>query len=219
MSDPRSSDEEMFYPEALTCDPRLPDASIYGPNFDSYMDAKTCVFWDVEDYPIPNGSDPVLLGQKIKSVLLAANYRGEVSIKAYVDTLSDELRSQYLDAGITVDLMPQGDEYARISPLFVDAYVWALDNPAPANMIVLSKKVVESVESERAVVLSDTDLSWLPLDTDWLPPLARSTLFLTGLFDDKKRKREDTLTMASSETKMNKVRENEEAISNADSEE
>ncbi|CAL9225684.1 unnamed protein product [Arabidopsis halleri] len=231
MSDPRSSDEEMFYPEALTCDPRLPDASIYGPNFDSYMDAKTCVFWDVEDYPIPHGSDPVSLGQKIKSVLLAANYRGEVSINAYVDTLSDELRSQYLDAGITADLMPQGDEYARSSSLFVDAYLWALDNPAPANMIVLSKKVFETVERRNAlsifqsfyrvgfaVVLSDTDLSWLPPDTDWDPPLAKSALFLTGLFG-KKRKREDTLTMASSsETKMNQVRENEEAISNADSE-
>ncbi|EFH44414.1 predicted protein [Arabidopsis lyrata subsp. lyrata] len=38
MSDPRFSDEEMFYPEAtIYCDPRLPDGSIYGPNFDSYM--------------------------------------------------------------------------------------------------------------------------------------------------------------------------------------
>ncbi|XP_020874984.1 uncharacterized protein LOC110226749 isoform X2 [Arabidopsis lyrata subsp. lyrata] len=113
MSDPRFSDEEMFYPEAtIYCDPRLPDGSIYGPNFDSYMDAKTCVFWDVDDYPIPNGSDPVSLGQKIKSVLLAANYRGEVSMircrmNCEVNTWSPESQSISCPKGMnTLGVLP-----------------------------------------------------------------------------------------------------------------
>lgn len=75
-------------------------------------DAKTCVFWNVEDYPIPSGSDPVSMGQKIKSALAVENIRGELSIKAYVDkknTLSDELRDKYIDAGITVNPIPEGE--------------------------------------------------------------------------------------------------------------
>lgn len=92
-------------------------------------DAKTCVFWNVEDYPIPSGSDPVSMGQKIKSALAVENIRGELSIKAYVDkknTLSDELRDKYIDAGITVNPMPEGEYIYIIIPLLFHLYLLLL---------------------------------------------------------------------------------------------
>lgn len=48
--------------------------------------AGTCIFWDVEDFPIPNGidtTDKVILN--IKSALAKTGYDGKVSIVAYYE--------------------------------------------------------------------------------------------------------------------------------------
>ncbi|CAL9227513.1 unnamed protein product, partial [Arabidopsis halleri] len=50
-----------------------------------YKDGKTCVFWDVEDYPIPDGLDPASIYQRIKDAVNKYGCDAEVSIQAYAD--------------------------------------------------------------------------------------------------------------------------------------
>ncbi|CAH8277456.1 unnamed protein product [Arabidopsis lyrata] len=55
------------------------------------ISAHTCVFWDVEDFQVPDGHDPDWVYQKIKSALAKKGYRGIVEIKAYAWMMSDVL--------------------------------------------------------------------------------------------------------------------------------
>ncbi|VVB14599.1 unnamed protein product [Arabis nemorensis] len=74
----------------------------------------TRVFWDVVDFPFPNGVDPALIYQNMKLILENKGFLGELSIMAYVDkeNFADELLDVY---GITIIHHPhQGDTYARV---------------------------------------------------------------------------------------------------------
>ncbi|AEC06939.1 hypothetical protein AT2G19890 [Arabidopsis thaliana] len=67
--------------------------------------AGTCIFWDVEDFPIPNGidtTDKVILN--IKSALAKTGYDGKVSIVAYYE------KNKILD---DFHLVPAGDKSSR----------------------------------------------------------------------------------------------------------
>lgn len=72
--------------------------------------------------------------------------------------------------------------------------MWALENPAPANMIVLSDLVKEAVSDFQlfysegfGVLLTDEDTDWLPPATDW--PIEETASFLTSLFGKKEEER------------------------------
>ncbi|ESQ43927.1 hypothetical protein EUTSA_v10006280mg [Eutrema salsugineum] len=154
-----------------------------------YKDGNTCVFWDVSNYPIPDGQDPVLLSRDIKEALVKEGFNGEVTIKAYVDKLSDELQSQYSDANVKVTIFPEGGKFGRISFMLVDVLMWAMSNPGDSNLIVLSKNVIGDAISSfqglyarnRGVLLSDTDPTWsLPCET--------ALSFLTCLFDNRRKR-------------------------------
>ncbi|KAG7566062.1 hypothetical protein ISN44_As10g026690 [Arabidopsis suecica] len=80
------------------------------------ISAHTCVFWDVQDFQVPEGRDPDWVYQKIKSALAKKGHRGIVEIKAYV--------------------------YRMMS----DVLFWALDNPSDypvllPNVMVISKNI------------------------------------------------------------------------------
>lgn len=57
-------------------------------------DAETGIYWDVEDFPVPNVS---CFCKNIRLALGRAGYHGKVSITAY----GDKNQYRYEDAGIT----------------------------------------------------------------------------------------------------------------------
>ncbi|CAA7039707.1 unnamed protein product [Microthlaspi erraticum] len=105
------------------------------------------VFWDVEDFPFPNGVSPPLIYHKMKLFVESVPCPAEVTtIVAYVDKeeLSDELIRVYDDAGIT--LFPrQGDVYERYQSMVLDISWWEVDmRPlrfAGSRVMVISKEI------------------------------------------------------------------------------
>lgn len=67
------------------------------------------MFWDLGDFPIPDGVDPASIHESIKDAIKKQGCHGEVLIEAYAesdkDTLSD---GKYSDAGLHVQVFPQG---------------------------------------------------------------------------------------------------------------
>lgn len=72
------------------------------------------MFWDVEDYPIPDGHDPASIYQRIIEAVKGNCCDAEVSIQAYANnnTFSDDLRRQFSDAGFIFQVFTQGDNYS-----------------------------------------------------------------------------------------------------------
>lgn len=73
-------------------------------------------------YPIPNGVDPCLVVEKIKSELADIGCSVDVSIHAYGnnDTFSDgELLSKFSAAEIKIDLLPEGDIILLLCLFFI----------------------------------------------------------------------------------------------------
>lgn len=70
------------------------------------------VFWDVEDFPFPNGVVPDLIYQNMKKILESKGFFGELSIMAYVnkENFADELLDVYDKAGITIIHHPHQGE-------------------------------------------------------------------------------------------------------------
>lgn len=117
-------------------------------------EAKTCVFWDVED---------CLISENIKSALEEKGYnRRNVSIRVY-----GEMNKSMHDANIiffptgensslikkpsffnfftqtSIDNnnMVSGDKYARLLTMVKDLYLWVLDNPESNLMVISEDKV------------------------------------------------------------------------------
>ncbi|EOA19195.1 hypothetical protein CARUB_v10007873mg [Capsella rubella] len=76
----------------------------------SYGESSTCVFWNVEDYPIPEGLDPHSVEEKIKSEVAAMNFCGDLSVQFYGNKTrfsdDDGLLRKYSDAGIKTGILP-----------------------------------------------------------------------------------------------------------------
>ncbi|VVB06464.1 unnamed protein product [Arabis nemorensis] len=106
----------------------------------SYAEAKTGVFWDIEDCPIPNGLDPVSVSQNIKSALANQGYRGEVSINAYKEKKT--IRNDFELAGI--NLVIAGDKHGRSMSMFNAFFGWVLRNRgANTNLLIISRDKTE----------------------------------------------------------------------------
>ncbi|KAG7560980.1 Regulator of chromosome condensation RCC1 [Arabidopsis thaliana x Arabidopsis arenosa] len=86
--------------------------------------AKTSVFWDVEDFPSPNG---VSFYDIIKSAIEDEGYRGEVSIRAY----GEKKREEYNLYDGVVTFEPKRGKYGRLNKMLMDIALWSVDNPAP----------------------------------------------------------------------------------------
>ncbi|EOA17949.1 hypothetical protein CARUB_v10006359mg, partial [Capsella rubella] len=143
--------------------------------------SNTCVFWNVEDYPIPYDLEPRSVEEKIKSEVKAMNLCGHVSIQFYgkESRFSDDdgLLRKFSDAGIKTGTLPEDDEHAGIYSMLLDMYLWGIENPSPGNVIVLSKNMDDS--ERYAVSLSDAEPDWMDnLDENFV---AKD---LTLLFDD-----------------------------------
>ncbi|CAA7015478.1 unnamed protein product [Microthlaspi erraticum] len=113
-------------------------------------DAKnsTGVFWDLEDYPIPDHLDPATVVENIKLVLKSNGYTGDVFVWAYLPggkTFSKHSVQEYKDAGITTITVTE-EKYRRLHRMLIDFQVWSMDNRAiygvGPNILVITKDMV-----------------------------------------------------------------------------
>ncbi|KNA21772.1 hypothetical protein SOVF_040220 [Spinacia oleracea] len=107
---------------------------------EEYRKAKTSVWWDIENCPVPKSCDPNLIAQNIASALLKLDYGGSVSISAYGDTrgISTAVQHALSSTGISLNHVPAGVKDASDKKILVDMLFWAVDNPAPANYLLIS---------------------------------------------------------------------------------
>ncbi|KAG4913841.1 hypothetical protein JHK82_054428 [Glycine max] len=105
-----------------------------------YATAKISVWWDIENCHVPKGSDPHAIAQNISSALVRMNYCGPVSISAYGDTTRIPASVQHAlsSTGISLNHVPAGVKDASDKKILVDMLFWAVDNPAPANYLLIS---------------------------------------------------------------------------------
>ncbi|CAD5329566.1 NYN domain limkain-b1-type [Arabidopsis thaliana x Arabidopsis arenosa] len=154
-------------------------------------DGKTCVFWDVEDYPIPAGLHPRSIRRRIVKDVKKYGCDAEVSIHAYANdnTVSVTMRRQFSAAGIKLEVFTQaGDKYARHCSLYGDIMLWSLENPPPSNIIVIAK-IIDDDLADRigclttvwsyGLLISQVKPEWL----ERLFPVGSYPSFLAAIFD------------------------------------
>ncbi|EPS71385.1 hypothetical protein M569_03374, partial [Genlisea aurea] len=107
---------------------------------DEYVKAKTSVWWDIENCQVPKGCEPRAIAQNISSALENMNYCGPVSISAYGDTtrISPAVQRALNSTGVALNHVPSGVKDASDKKILVDMLLWAVDNPAPANYLLIS---------------------------------------------------------------------------------
>ncbi|KAL1142733.1 hypothetical protein V6Z11_A11G114500 [Gossypium hirsutum] len=105
-----------------------------------YVAAKTSVWWDIENCQVPKHCDPHAIAQNISSALVKMNYCGPVSISAYGDTnrIPSYVQQALSSTGIALNHVPAGVKDASDKKILVDMLFWAVDNPAPANYLLIS---------------------------------------------------------------------------------
>ncbi|KAL8139072.1 hypothetical protein V2J09_005073, partial [Rumex salicifolius] len=119
------------------------DASVFAADDSAeaqYVKAKTSVWWDIENCHVPRVCDPYSIAQNINSALSKMNYCGPVSISAYGDTnrIPNGVQQALSSTGIALNHVPAGVKDASDKKILVDMLFWAVDNPAPANYLLIS---------------------------------------------------------------------------------
>lgn len=105
-----------------------------------YVSAKTSVWWDIENCQVPRSCDPHLIAQNISSALAQMDYKGRVNISAYGDTnrIPPNVQHALNSTGISLNHVPAGVKDASDKKILVDMLFWAVDNPPPANYLLIS---------------------------------------------------------------------------------
>ncbi|CAA0816562.1 Putative endonuclease or glycosyl hydrolase [Striga hermonthica] len=107
---------------------------------EQYVKAKISVWWDIENCHVPKSCDPHTIAQNISSALVKMNYCGPVSVSAYGDTtrISSSVQHALNSTGVALNHVPAGVKDASDKKILVDMLFWAVDNPAPANYLLIS---------------------------------------------------------------------------------
>ncbi|KAL1215097.1 hypothetical protein V5N11_007672 [Cardamine amara subsp. amara] len=102
--------------------------------------AKTSVWWDIENCEVPKGCDPHGVVQNIRSVLLTRNYCGSLTINAYGDTnrIPSSVQNALSSTGVSLNHVPAGVKDGSDKKMLVDVMLWAMENQAPANIMLIS---------------------------------------------------------------------------------
>ncbi|KAG7539114.1 NYN domain limkain-b1-type, partial [Arabidopsis suecica] len=177
-----------------------------------YAKGNTGVFWDVVDFPIPE-CDPYLISKKIRSSLEDKGcYNGHVSIRLYQDekniipTKKQELIDKYKAAGISINFVPEVAEayiHARVHKMLVDILLWALDNPAHSNLIILSKNLKDKETVSNLQGLHSTGMNVLVAEpvSEELPFTESSAWLWESLSSDGGGSSQDTVAVYKLESK------------------
>ncbi|XP_023635332.1 uncharacterized protein LOC17878973 [Capsella rubella] len=161
---------------------------MYTPPLVFHKSGKTCVFWDVEDYPIPDGLDAASIYHSIKGAIKNYGCDEEVCIQAYVgnNTFSDEFLRQSSDAGVIFEVFTRGGQYERHRSIYGDVMLWTLENPTPSNVIVIAKlfddDLATSIRFLSTVWYYGVLISQAP-KPEWEFPLGSAPSFLASIFD------------------------------------
>ncbi|MED6205831.1 hypothetical protein PIB30_021297 [Stylosanthes scabra] len=125
--------------EATTSKATVPALSLTAAET-QYSSAKVSVWWDIENCPVSRGCDAHSIAKNISSALVRMNYCGPVSISAYGDTnrLQSSVQHALSSTGISLNHVPAGVKDASDKKILVDMLFWAVDNPAPANYLLIS---------------------------------------------------------------------------------
>ncbi|XP_027770027.1 uncharacterized protein LOC107010179 [Solanum pennellii] len=105
-----------------------------------YAAAKTSVWWDIENCQVPRGCDAHAIAQNINKALMNMNYHGPVTISAYGDTnvIPWSVQRALSTTGIRLNHVPAVTKDASDKRILADMIFWAVDNPAPANYLLIS---------------------------------------------------------------------------------
>ncbi|KAL7001592.1 hypothetical protein U1Q18_052388 [Sarracenia purpurea var. burkii] len=115
---------------------RIPSSAAAEVAEPQYQKAKISVWWDIDNVQVPNGCEPRSIAQNIKSALVRMNYCGPVSISAYGDfrRIRPSIQQALISTGIILIQVPAGVH----NKIRVDMLVWAMENSAPANYLLIS---------------------------------------------------------------------------------
>ncbi|KAH7314648.1 hypothetical protein KP509_21G012700 [Ceratopteris richardii] len=107
---------------------------------DTENKSKISIWWDIENCHVPKDVDPHFVAQNITGALHHASLTGPIEIQAFGDTkiLPHATQKALTDTGITLNHVPRGNKDAADKAILVGMLLWALDNPAPANILLVS---------------------------------------------------------------------------------
>ncbi|KAF9595335.1 hypothetical protein IFM89_039048 [Coptis chinensis] len=117
------------------------EESVIGRAERQYVKAKISVWWDIENCQVRKGCDLHAIAQNIRSSLNKMNYCGQISaISAYGDIngINTQVQHALNSTGVTLNHVPAGAKDASDKKILVDMLLWAVDNPAPANYLLIS---------------------------------------------------------------------------------
>ncbi|CAM8927438.1 unnamed protein product [Rhodiola kirilowii] len=108
---------------------------------DSYSTVKIKVFWDLQSCPLPEGHDGRRIFSNLRNALWNMHYRGPISISVYGDAMKIPscFHEEAWKAAHVVNVVPSGVGVVRMPErILSDVLFWAMDNPAPANCLLIS---------------------------------------------------------------------------------
>ncbi|KFK42974.1 hypothetical protein AALP_AA1G063400 [Arabis alpina] len=113
---------------------------------------RTCVLWDLEDYPIPYDVDFVTTTENIQASLEAMNYLGQCTFHLYFENqpLTDAEMKSYNDAE-KMCFYIEADKLKRVNKMFLHAIMWSIDYSIksyrlPLNLVLVSKCIPDGPE-------------------------------------------------------------------------
>ncbi|XP_056857273.1 uncharacterized protein LOC130506611, partial [Raphanus sativus] len=105
-----------------------------------FVTAKTSVWWDVENCGVPKGCEGHKIALNIKSALEKMKYCGPVTINAYgdINQMRFSVQQALSSTGVSLNHVPPGVKDGSDKKIFVDMLLWAMENRAPANIMLIS---------------------------------------------------------------------------------
>ncbi|CAG7896014.1 unnamed protein product [Brassica rapa] len=105
-----------------------------------YTRAKTSVWWDIENCAVPKGCDAHRITKKLSTALANMNYCGPLSISSYgnTDLIPKAVQLALSSTGISLNHVPSGRKDASDKKILVDMFLWVVENPPPANIMLIS---------------------------------------------------------------------------------
>ncbi|KAK8982120.1 hypothetical protein V6N11_037297 [Hibiscus sabdariffa] len=111
-----------------------------GPAEPQYVSSKTSVWWDIENCHVPKNCDAHAIAQNVSSALAKMNYCGSFPSPPTATLIGSLLPcSRRFQAPESHSIIvPAGVRDASDKKILVDMLFWAVDNPAPANYLLIS---------------------------------------------------------------------------------
>uniref|UniRef100_A0A1J3H1U0 NYN domain-containing protein n=1 Tax=Noccaea caerulescens TaxID=107243 RepID=A0A1J3H1U0_NOCCA len=109
-----------------------------------YKLSDTRLFWDVEDFPVPEDRKLKMLYDKVEGALKNEGYVGELSIYAYGKEKTPQERVEFHEAEIW--FVPEtGEKSARLNQILLDMIDFARRHPnaQETNLLLASKDIPE----------------------------------------------------------------------------